>query len=493
MFEKITPEQAGVSSDQVTKFIKAIKARQFFTHGILMMKDGKIFAEEYWKPFHKDFCHRMYSQTKSFVGVAIGLLLEEGKLSLQDKIADHFPEKIDGELNPYLAEQTIRDMLTMCTCGQPGNWFVSSDPDRTHYYFNHDGDRRPSGGYFEYDSAGSQVLSSLVEKLSGKTLLDYLKEKLFNRMGTFQTATILQTPNGDSWGDSAMVCTLRDMASFAQLVMNYGTWEGERLMNEEYLREATAKQVDNRESAHYGVYRTGYGYQIWRTERNGFAFLGMGHQITMCFPDKNVLFTYYSDNQGDGNIGRELMGGNFIDMILDEMQDTPLPENKAAQKRYRAMTKHLELRAVQGQEDSPFRQELNGTKYICQPNSMGIKEFTFRFTSAKKGKFCYTNAQGKKTIPFGVNHNVFGKFPQLGYANDKGRVATQDGFMYDDAVSLAWTEDKKLLLCVQIIDRYFGNFSVVFAFKDDIATAHFNKAAEAFLNEYQGTLIAKKA
>ena len=492
MFEKITPEQAGISSNQVTKFVNAIKSRQLVMHGFLMMKDGKIFAEEYWKPFHQDFCHRMYSQTKSFVSVAIGLLIEEGKLGLDDKVIDYFPEKIDGQAQPLWAEQTVRDMLTMCTCGQPGDWFFSDDPDRTHFYFNRE-PRHVSGTYFEYDSAGSQVLSSLVEKLSGKRLLDYLKEKLFNRMGTFQTANVLQTPNGDSWGDSAMLCTLRDMASFGQLLMNYGTWDGERLMNEEYLREATSKQVDNRESAHYGIFRQGYGYQIWRTERNGFAFLGMGLQITVCFPDKNLLFTYYSDNQGCVEAGREIMCSNFIDMILDQMKDTPLPENKAAQKRYRQATKNLTLRAVQGQEDSPFRQELNGVKYICQPNPMGIKQFSFHFTSAKKGRFCYTNAQGKKTIHFGVNHNVFGKFPQLGYANERGRVVTTDGFMYDDAVSLAWTEDKKLLLYVQIIDNYLGNFSAIFAFKQDMVSAKFTKAAEAFLKEYQGELIGKKA
>ena len=76
MFEKITPEQAGISSDNVAKLISIMEKRGAATHGILMMKNGKIFAEEYWKPFHKDFCHRMYSQTKSFVSIAIGLLME---------------------------------------------------------------------------------------------------------------------------------------------------------------------------------------------------------------------------------------------------------------------------------------------------------------------------------------------------------------------------------------------------------------------------------
>ena len=92
-----------------------------------------------------------------------------------------------------------------------------------------------------------------------------------------------------------------------------------------------------------------------------------------------------------------------------------------------------------------------------------------------------------------MNHNVFGKFPQLGYAGDRGVVATRDGSMYNDAVSLAWTDEKELMLFVQIIDRYFGNMSAKFSFKGNEVYAVFNKSAEYFLNEYQGELIGRKA
>ena len=233
MFDKITPEQAGLPSDIITNFINVLERNGSNTHGFIFLKGGNIFAEGYYKPFDKDFCHRMYSQTKSFVGVAVGLLEEEGKLSLNDRIADYFPDKADGDLPRFLSEQTIENMLTMCTVGESPWWFVSEDPDRVHQYFN--AKRRTArlpGTLWEYDSAGSQVLCVLVERLSGKSLLGYLKEKLFDRMGVFQNARILKLANGDSWGDSAMICTLRDMAAFGHFVMHYGVWNGERLMNE---------------------------------------------------------------------------------------------------------------------------------------------------------------------------------------------------------------------------------------------------------------------
>ena len=216
MFKKITPESAGISSESVAAFIRKLEKMGAATHSLLFMKGDDVFAEAYWNPFHCDFCHRQYSQTKSFVGIAIGLLEEEGKLSLDDKIVGYFPEKIDGELPQYIREQTIYEMLTMKTVGRSSSWFVSGDPDRTHQYLNEKRVLHPSGTLWAYDSPSTQVLCSLVEKLAGKSLLEYLKEKLFDEMGVFQTASVLKTPNGDSWGDSAMICTLRDMAAFGR-------------------------------------------------------------------------------------------------------------------------------------------------------------------------------------------------------------------------------------------------------------------------------------
>jgi hypothetical protein len=123
---------------------------------------------------------------------------------------------------------------------------------------------------------------------------------------------------------------------------------------------------------------------------------------------------------------------------------------------------------------------------------MGISEFTFYFNDKQTGELHYKNAQGEKILPFGVNHNVFGKFPQLGYSNGIGGARTDDGFMYDDAVSLAWLDEKEIMICVQIIDKYFGNASMFFAFKDNEAVIRMIKTAEDFLDEYQGFAHGKR-
>jgi len=489
MFNTITPEAAGIPSEAIEQYISLLERRGMTTHGLIMMKGDNIFAEYYWAPYTAQSCHRMYSQTKSYVSMAIGLLEADGLLSLDDRIADHFPERIDGPLSPELATLTIRQMLTMTTTGSFDGWFTKGDADRTHLYFAAHPGGRPAGTLWEYDSAGSQVLSSLVEKLTGMRLMDFLRERVFRHMGSFTSAGMLATPNGDTWGDSSLLCTLRDMASFGRLLMKGGCWQQKQLLPAEYIKKATASQVDNNGCGYEPVFSHGYGYQIWRTEQNGFSFFGMGDQITICLPDQDVLFSIVSDNQGFSASTHMVVGG-FFDLVLSRMQAAPLPEDNEAALRLQQLGAALSLRALHGPEYSPLREKIDGRMYRCAPNHMGIEQFCFAFTAPDEGELRYTNAQGEKVLPFGINKNVFGHFPQLGYSDGAGGVVTDNGFMYRDAVSLCWADETRLRLRVQIIDRYLGNFDAQFAFRDDLAAARFTKTAENFLNEYEGTLTA---
>jgi len=491
LFDKISPEAAGVKSSIVKRYIELLERRGIPMHSVLMMKGDKLFCECYFAPYNKDGVHRMYSQTKSFVSVAIGLLIEEGKLSLDDRIAELFPEKVDKELPAGLREQTVRHMLTMSTVGYGESWFGNEDKDRTHLYFNcYRNMNRYPNTLWEYDSQGSQVLSNLVEKLSGMSLFDYLYTKIFTHLGTFKTATVLKTPNGDSWGDSAMLCTPRDIMSFARFVMNYGVWNGKRIMNEEYLKEATSKIVDNREGPRTMAFHHGYGYQIWRTERNGFAFVGMGNELTVCLPDDDVIFVCTADCQGDDDTGREYIINHFFELIMDEMENFPLEENAEAYSELCEYENTRRLFALTGEKDSPTRKRIDGTTYILEENRMGIKYIKFKFNNeGKGGRLCYENEQGYKELPFKINENEFCKFPQLGYSNDVGGIRTADGFMYDAAVSATWLDGSKIMLYVQIIDRYLGTCNMTFAFYKDKLSVVMRKCAEDFLDEYYGYAV----
>ena len=488
-FATVTPEQAGISSRQVEKFIKTLNKRGLATHSLLLLRGNSIFAEFYWKPFHKDYCHRMYSQTKSFVSLAIGLLEQEGKLSLDDRICGYFPDKCPDTIPDNLYHLTIRNLLTMQTCGYTPWWMTNEEPDRVKLYMQQNTAHLPGGMLWEYDSPGSQVLSVLVERLSGMRLFDFLNERIFKKLGAFSTATILKTRTEDSFGDSTMLCTARDMAAIGRFVMNYGSWNGEQILNEDYIRTATTVQADNDLCGFDDYEAQGYGYQFWCLH-DGFWFNGMGNQLTVCIPGKDLIMVITSDNQNYEHGAQAVLLSAFYDLIVEEIAEQPLPEDPEKAQQLREYGQTLELMHLRGNVHSDFSQFLNGKTYICEENPTGITKFTFYFTQPDAGKLHFTNAQGDKVLPFGLGKNVFCKFPQYGYSDIYAGAVTEDGFMYDCAVSGAWREPQKLLIKVQIIDKYFGNLLMAFSFRNEKAAVRMKKRAENFLDEFVGTFVA---
>ena len=486
-FNQITPEQAGISSKDILNFMKFLNDRGLRMHAFLMMKGNDIFYEAYYKPFHKDYLHRMYSQTKSYVSIAIGLLEQDGLISLDDPIYKYFPDKIHGELDDVFKTQTIRNMLMMCTCVRPPVWFYTECMDRVEEYFATKPFRKPGIAY-EYDSAGSQVLCELVERITGKKLIDFLRDRIFNKMGTFKDAYILETPTGSSWGDSGLLCTLRDNASFARFVMDYGKYDGEQILNENYLKVATSRLVDNSMDGHDIVESQGYGYQIWRCSRNGFAFLGMANQLTFMFKDSDTIFTCFASDMQFPQAREHIAGGIY--QLVDKLSMNPLKEDKASYEELMEYTNKLELIHSNRKASSPLSKLVENKTYVCEPNQMNLKEFSISI-NGDKGVFKYVNATGYKEIEFGIGYNVFTTFPEEGYSNMVGKLVTK-GYYYKCANSGGYTSDNRFKIDVQAIDKYFGNLFITINFDENgYAFVLLTKHAENFFREYFGEAVAK--
>ena len=485
MFTKATPESVGISSKNIAKYIRLLEKRGMVMHSLLLYRNDKLASETYWAPFDKDTVHRMYSTTKTYVAIAIGILADEGKLDINDPILNYMGDEVKGNPPRFMENLTIRDMLTMRTTGETPSMFAIDSFNRRELYFNYKKKCRPSATQWQYDSNGSQMLCALVEKLSGMSLFEFLKLKVFDKLGTFKTATILKTADGNCWGDSAMVCTPRDMLSFARLLLNYGNWNGEQIISESYMREATAKLVDNRLSHHETALTHGYGYQIWRVEQNGFAMVGMGDQLAICLPDRNFIAVTNCDNEGSA-VSRNIIINGLFDIIVDEMTDEPLPEDSVSYNELTKLSNSRTLYALRsGMLDSPFRDEIDNVVFECEPNDMRIKYFKLHFDDACGGVLTFENEQGVKQVPFGIGKNVFGNFPQYGYYNDVCFEQNDPTFTYKDCVSARWLEEKKFMILVQFVDRYLGNMTLNFAFREDgDASLFIHKFAEYFLHEY---------
>ncbi len=470
-----SPESLGIPSSAILSFIERIDREQTCMHGFLLLRKGQIATEAYWAPYTENSMHRMYSVSKSFVSLAIGLMMDEGKISLDDPVVKFFKDKAPQNIHPYLAQATIRDLLMMAT-PHSENSYTRYDKDWAATFF----DKTPShppGTIFSYDTAATVILNTIVERISGVPFLEYMRDKLLDPIGFSKDAWCIKTPEGTSWGGSGVICRLKDMAKLAYVCMNKGRWKDRQLISEEYIRAATSKQIDNSILG-----SNGYGYQIWMNEDSGFAFRGMGSQFAFCFPDKDFLFACIADTQGAGATGIGIEDC-FREEILTKIKDAPLPDDPETNALLKDRIKGLKILPQRGKLTSSFEIKTNGKWYSLNENPMGITRMRLIF-KGDEGIWEYKNTSGDQQLRFGIGKKVSGPFPQTNYFGE--RIGTASGKCYNCLASAAWVEEHKLNMLIYITDIYLGTLKITFSFKGDEISIFMTKVAEWFLDEYQG-------
>ncbi len=484
-FNYTTPEECGIPSGAIKSFIEALEAAELSTHSIIIARGNDIMFEKYYPPFHKDFLHRLYSDTKSWVSIAVGLAADEGLVDLDAPIKAYFPAECRDIADKNMGEQTVREMLKMSVPKKGIHWFEQRSADRVADYFSKTSVNTECGNSFYYDSNGSFVLGAMVERVTGVSLLQYLRFKLLDKIGVSREVHCLKCPGGHSWADSAILAKPTDSLRLLRFLLDGGKHNGEQLLSEEYVKEATSKLIDT--DYGYGFNSLGYGYQIWRTYRNSFFFNGMGSQYAVACPDKDIMLVINSDNQGIDGAGEKIMAG-FFELVYDSAGEK-LPPDEKAYAELLAYADSLKLCSQSGEKASPTAERINGKCFVLDENKMGIKWVSLSLSEGC-GLFEYANAQGEKAISFGIGRNVFGVFPEEGYSREVGSAYAK-GSYYKCAASAAWQSTDELLLNVQVIDEYFGRLWMRFCFDNDRIIIKSHKAAEDFLAAYAGEALGK--
>lgn len=487
MLEKTTPEKVGISSKNIKKFISVLEKNHLSTHAVLMMRHGKVFYENYRYPFNADYLHRVYSVSKSFVSLAIGFLADDGIIDIDAPMVNYLPPYAAETDNENIKKQTIRDMLMMSTGAPQENsyWFSYKPQDRLKEYFNasrkeRGGTSKLPGTLFDYDSPGSFVLCCIAEILSGKNIIDYLREKFLDAIGFSKEAYCLSCPGGHSWGDSGILCKASDLALVVQFLLREGKWNGKQFLSKKYVKEATSNLINSNETGFLTPCDYGYGFQIWKTERNGFYFNGMGSQFAVGVPDKDMVFVIFSDNQGHPAPSTVILN-RFFEEIVEKADDFPIADNDGSFSELKKYSETLELFSLK----NDILQNIYEKEYIMDPNPMGITRLKIT-VSESEGILNYTNAQGEKSLKFGINKNIFGIFPEEGYSDLIGNRFAPGNY-YKCASSACWTHKNCLSILVQIIDKYFGRLYMRISFtKENKISLIMKKNAEDFLQTYNG-------
>jgi CubicO group peptidase (beta-lactamase class C family) len=313
-----SPEAQGVSSANIREFVEAADTQIDTLHSLMIVRHGHVVAEGWWKPEAPNKPHVMHSLSKSFTSTAVGLAVSEGKLSIDDPVVKFFPEDLPSDPSPKLNSMRVRDLLTMSTGHETTPNFAPETPWVT-TFLAHPVPHKP-GTHFLYNTPGTHMLSAIVRKVTGETVLDFLKPRLFEPVG-IENPEWGVSPQGNTVGGWGLKICTEDIAKFGQLYLQKGKWNGKQLIPSSWVELATAKQVSNG-SDPTKDWDQGYGFQFWRCRHGAYRGDGAFGQFCLVLPEQDAVIAITSDTkdmQGELNI--------VWDKLLPAFRPNALPAN----------------------------------------------------------------------------------------------------------------------------------------------------------------------
>ncbi|MCL2422271.1 MAG: beta-lactamase family protein [Defluviitaleaceae bacterium] len=322
--QRATPESTGVSSQAILNFLKAAKGHEM--HSFMLLKGGKVICERWWEPFGPQYRHQLYSLSKSFTSTAIGMAVDEGRLTVDTLLSDIFKaefEDLDNMIDDEVHRMTVKHLLVMSTGMEYENWnwegYIGG------YGLNHILSflsahvKDAPGQTFRYSSIATYMLSAIITRLTGETLVAYLRSRLFEPLD-ITPHWALDERVGIHMGGFGLNITTEGIAKFGQLYLQKGQWEGKQLVSSAWVEEATSKQIENgkdgqtESDSDWGV---GYGYQFWRCKyENAYRGDGMFGQFCVVVPDMDIVVVINSNVNLPGLL-------DLVWQMLDDIRKQP--------------------------------------------------------------------------------------------------------------------------------------------------------------------------
>lgn len=382
-FEYATPESVGISSAAIEKLIDTMcqHTGDEETHGFTIIRHKKIVAEGFFAPY-EDKPHVIQSCSKAFTAAAIGFAAQEGLLDPDDPVAKYLPEYLPEDPDPRALKITIRQLMYMAdghavkVFAYP-NFEISPAQLKRNFFaapFKCD-----SGVEFKYENTDPYILSAVIKKATGMDMMEYLKPRFLDKLGI--NPYHLKDDEGMTVGYSTLRMRQEELARFGQLYMDGGVWEGERLLSEEWVKDATAKHISTFNPKRVGKgedWIQGYAYLMWRGQHNSFRFCGAYGQICACYPDYDLMLCL---NSGHTQLVQDELNC-FYKHILTKLEDS-LPENPKALDSLRKRCASLSL-PQKYSPASPMAKRISGKTYKVKDDEY-VKSAKLSF----KGDICH--------------------------------------------------------------------------------------------------------
>ncbi|HSZ86909.1 MAG TPA: serine hydrolase [Puia sp.] len=396
------PEEQGVSSADIIKFLDATTKSKTEFHSFILLRHGKVIAEGWWNPYTPELRHTLYSCSKSFTATAIGFALNEKLLSLNDKVVSFFPNDLPDPVTPYLAELTVKDVLMMSDGMDPDPSFTVAARDSNWIKgFLATTIKNEPGTKFLYNSLGTYMLSAIIQKVTGQKTIDYLKPRLFDPLGIkgIDWETDTKGINTGGWG---LRVKTADMAKFAELFLQKGNWNGKQILPVSWVEEASTMKIMQDPSAPQSKkdssdWLQGYCYQMWRCRNNAFRGDGAYGQFMIVMPDQDAALAITAET---ADMQEEI---NLVwKYLLPAFKNGKLPDDKNGDKQLHEMISTLAL-PVPAKNKEEMQSSINGKTFAVESNKMQIQQIGFDFSNdackvklqTDKGNYQFNFGDGK--------------------------------------------------------------------------------------------------
>lgn len=418
-----SPEAQGISSSAIRAFVEAADQQVNTMNSFMLVRHGHVVAEGWWSPYSAETPHVMYSLSKSFTSTAVGLVVAEGKLSVDDEVLKFFPEDAPSVPTNNLKAMRVRDLLTMSTGHQTEPRLSETNQTPwTKIFLSHPVPHKP-GAHFLYNTPATYMQSAIVQKLTGQTVLDYLRPRLFEPLG-IENPTWGTSPQGISLGGYGLNIRTEDIAKFGQLYLQKGQWHGKQLVPASWIEGATARQTSNGSNPK-SDWEQGYGFQFWRCRHGAYRGDGAFGQFCIVMPEQDAVIAITS-----GTRDMQAVMNLVWDRLFPALQSSALPANPEEQSQLKQALSRLVVRWPEGSAAPSSIAGFVGKDFDFPTNNQKLE--TIKLEAGSNGSIAILVLRVN-----GVEHRV-----ACGHAAwKKGRLAYGSFTAQPVAASGAWTPD----------------------------------------------------
>jgi CubicO group peptidase (beta-lactamase class C family) len=400
--QRSNPEAEGIPSPAILEFIRSLERHVHpmeAVQGFMLLRHGQVAAEGWWSPYQPQFPHPLFSLSKSFTSTAIGLAVQEGLLTLDDPVLKFFPDEAPANPSQNLKAMRVRHLLSMNTGHQSdttqqvyqsryqvspfGPWLHQKNrmsqsdqkPDEGNLpkvFLSLPVENEP-GTWFVYNTGATHLLSAILAKLTGESLVQYLEPRLFAPLG-IESPRWEADPQGINLGGSGLHAKTEDIARFGQMYLQNGTWNGQRIIPEEWIAEATKFHSDNSNTQTNPDWTAGYGYQFWRCRHDCYRGDGAFGQYCVIMPQQDAVLAMIGGLQN-----MQTVLDKVWQHLLPAMQPKSLPADPQCYEALREKLARLSLPLPEGQPSSPSMRHWSGQPYKLAANFLKLDFVTTEF------------------------------------------------------------------------------------------------------------------